>query len=80
MRPRFFIVDHLYRDNNIRYFITINHSNEIVNYLNMIAKWYISIKFQREQPLVWDGFKKQISFALIGEKENIKTALTDLLF
>ena len=73
-------VDPMYRDQNCKYFITVTHSNQIINYLNMIAKWYISRQFQNIQPLAWDGFKRLISIALVGERECIRKALNDIMF
>ena len=70
----------MYRDQNCKYFITVTHSNQIINYLNMIAKWYISRQFQNIQPLAWDGFKRLISIALVGERECIRKALNDIMF
>ena len=73
-------IDPLYRDNNCSYLITINHSSQVINYLNMVAKWYISKQFQQEQPLSWQGFKRFVHIALLGEKESIQSALKDTMF
>ena len=68
-------IDPTYRDQNCKYFITVNHSKQIINYLNMIAKLYISRQFQNEQPLAWDSFKRLIGLVMVGERECIKKAL-----
>ena len=73
-------IDPTYRGQNCKYLITVTHSNQIINYLNMIAKWYISRQFQNEQPLAWDSFKRLISLAMVGERECIKEALNNIMF
>ena len=73
-------IDPLYRDNNLAHFILLNHSTDIVNYLNLAAKWYISKQFQLEKPLIWQGFVRLVRLALTGEKQNIKSALRGTMF
>ena len=73
-------IDPSYRDNKCSYFLVINHSSQIINYLNMVAKWYISKQFHKEEPLSWQGFKRLIQIALHGEKESIKCALMGTMF
>ena len=68
-------IDPTYRDQNCKYFITVTHSNQIINYLNMIAKWYISRQFQNEQPLAWDSFKRLISLAWWGRESVLRKPL-----
>ena len=33
-----------------------NHENQIVNFVNLAAKWFISHKFQTNKDLIWDSF------------------------
>ena len=40
---------------------------------------HISRKFQNEQPLAWDSFKRLIGLAMVGERECIKKALNNIL-
>ena len=50
-----FITDNIFkdfRDTKRYYFITCNHVNSIVNYLNITAKWYMSKKIQTAKPLI----------------------------
>ena len=68
----------MYRDENCKFFITVTHSNKIINYINMIAKWYISRKFKNEQPLVWNSIKRLISLAM--ERECIEKALNNVMY
>ena len=73
-------IDPLYRDNTCSHLITINHSCDVINYLNMSAKWYISKQFQREEPLSWHCFRLHVQLALHGEKESIRAALQNAKF
>ena len=69
-----FITDNIFkdfRDTKRYYFITCNHVNSIVNYLNITAKWYMSKKFQTAKPLIWEEYIRYIRVALTGEKRNI---------
>ena len=68
-------IDPFYRDNKCSYFIAINHSSNIVNYLNMAAKWYISKQFHKEAPLSWQGFKRLVQIAVHGEKSVLNVRL-----
>ena len=38
-----------YKDTNGYYWITCNHPNNIINYLNLVAKWYLSRCYQTEK-------------------------------
>ena len=37
-------------------FITITHENKVVNYLNIIAKYYINKKFRKQKLLWWEEY------------------------
>ena len=66
-----FITDNIFkdfRDTTRYYFITCNHVNSVVNYLNITAKWYMSRKFQTAKPLIWEEYIRYIRVALTGEK------------
>ena len=72
-------VDIDFRDPKMFHFITCNHSNPIVNFVNLAAKWYISKNFQNSKPLIWDEFLRYIRFILAGEKQNVRVFLGDIL-
>ena len=69
-------LDHHYRDRNNYYFVTCHHANSIVNYVNMVSKWYISKQFQSQNTLDWLGFRRWVKLVIVGEKPPIKSALT----
>ena len=66
-----------YRDVNKYYFITCNHTDIIINYINMIAKWYLSNCFQYQQLPTWYNFIRRLKKALNGEKPSIVSAITE---
>ena len=45
-----------------------NHAIPLVNYINLIAKWFISRNFQQTKPLIWDEFVRYAKFALNSDK------------
>ena len=49
--------------------VTCYHSNPLINYLNITAKWYISNKFQNKKRLLWDEYIRFVIFALTGNGE-----------
>lgn len=55
-------VDPKYRDSKRIRYITCDHINKIINYLNTTAKWYISKQFQGGQPLLWEGYIKFVGW------------------
>ena len=64
-----------YRDINNYYLVTCYHSNPLINYLNITAKWYISKKIQNKKHLLWDKYIRFVKFALTGERRSIKVAV-----
>lgn len=58
---------------------TCGHTNAGVNFLNLVACWYIGRKFQWGKDFFWDEFIKFVNQFLIGEKTHIKECLADLL-
>ena len=70
-------IDRNYIDVNYFHFITCNHTNKIINYLNAVCKWYISRSFQYNNPISWLNFKRDLQKALCGEKSSIKTAINE---
>ena len=68
-----------YSDTDRVLFITCDHTNIIVNYLNMVSKWYLSRCFQNETPVSWHGLTRLIKKVLCGEKKNIKNKLFEIL-
>ena len=57
------------------YFITCSHQIQEVNFINMIAKWYMSKQFQFKNEVKWDLFLKHIGIFMVGEKSDIKRAI-----
>ena len=70
-------LDNQYRDPKNYHFLACNHDNKIINYMNMVSKWYISKQFQNQQILDWLGFKRWITIVLTGEKSYVINALKD---
>ena len=68
-----------YSDKDMRYFITCGHSNKIVNYINMVSKWYISRSFQSDTPILWSGFLRLTKKILLGEKKEINDKVLEIL-
>ena len=68
-----------YTDSFRYYFITCNHDNQIVNFVNLAAKWFISRQFQTNNDLVWDSFIKTMKMLLTGERREICTPLKPIL-
>ena len=67
--------DQDYSDATRYHFITCSHHMQEVNYINMIAKWYISKQYQFKKEVRWDLFLKHIGIFLVGEKVDIKRAI-----
>ena len=42
-------IDNTYTDPSKSLFNTCSHSNQIINYINLTAKWYISRQFQKKK-------------------------------
>ena len=72
-------VDLVYRDDNRFFLLTCFHSNDVVNFLNLSAKWYISRQFQTRQVLLWGGFLKHLRIFMLGEKACITRELNPIL-
>ena len=68
-------IDTDYRDPDRTYFITCSHENQVINFINLTAKWYISRQFQNKWSLIWDGYRKSVKMFLYGEKRAISTAM-----
>ena len=64
-------LDHQYRDPKNFHFLTFNHENKAINYINMVAKWYISKQFQNQLKLDWLGYKRFTKLVITGEKPHI---------
>jgi hypothetical protein len=42
-------IDHSYRDLNKKHYVICNHDNQSINYLILVAKWYLSLPCARPQ-------------------------------
>ncbi len=71
-------IDRTYVDPFKYYLITCMHENGQINFINAVAKWYISNRFHNKQSLIWDGFAKQVKMFLQGEKQTITQILRGL--
>ena len=69
--------DNGYSDHNFYYFITCNHENANINYLNLASKWYLSRCYQMEIPVAWSNFVNSLKNTLIGEKKVLREAILD---
>lgn len=72
-------IDLDYRDGNRFFFLTCSHENNIVNFVNLAAKWYISRQFQTRKVLLWGGFLKHLKIFMLGEKVEITRGLEPIL-
>ena len=68
-----------YTDDHMILHLTCYHANTTVNFLNLLANWYIGRKFQMGKPLFWDEFVKYLGQFLIGEKRQTKQALVNVV-
>ena len=71
-------LDHQYRDPKNFHFLTCNHENKTINYINMVAKWYISKQFQNQLKLDWLGYKRFTKLVITGEKPHITNILEEV--
>ena len=68
-----------YSDDNRYLFICCNHENDIINFLNMAGKWFVSRCFQKEETPTWIHFTRLVNKLLCGEKRVIKERLLECL-
>ena len=68
-----------YKDDDKFFFITCRHGNFLVNYLNLIGKWFISRCFQTGADLIWFNFEKCIKKMLCGDLEKISSPILTAL-
>ena len=61
-----------YQDESKFHFITCCHDNKVVNYLNLIAKWFISRCFQTGMELSWFNFLRNIKKLLCGDLKLLR--------
>ena len=71
--------DSTYTDNSRYHFLTCFHDNNIINFVNLAAKWYISRRFQTKTDLLWSGFLKHLKIFLLGERADIGRELGPVL-
>jgi hypothetical protein len=69
-------IDESYSDHDKLLHFTCNHTNKAVNYVNLVAKWFIGRQFQNHKPLYFDAFEKFVDQFLTGEKQSIKVVIT----
>ena len=72
-------IDQNYMDVGGYYRITLSHTDQRVNFINAVANWYISRKFQSKSPLIFAVFVKELRIFLLGEKSVIVHGLGSTL-
>ena len=60
-----------YRDDDKYYFITCQHENKLINYMNLIGKWFLSRCFQTGMEINWHNFVRIIKKMLCGDNKLI---------
>ena len=65
-------VDETYTDHHKILHFSCNHPNKAINFINLVANWYIGRQFQSNKPFYLDAFDKFIKQFLVGEKPSIK--------
>ena len=60
-------------------FIVCNHTSRIINYFNIVAKWYISKRFQAGEMPIWQGYIKLLKLTLTGDKIGPKSCIVSIL-
>ena len=61
-----------YRDPNKIIHFTCYNSNKGINFINLVANWYLGRQFQNKKQIYWDAFIKFKNQFLIGEKQAIR--------
>ena len=64
-----------YEDPNYYFFITCNHENNNINYLNLASKWYLSRCYQMEKPVSWPRFISSLENTMIGEAKSLRDTI-----
>ena len=70
-----FIVDNFdpgYQDNRNYFLVTCDTPNEVVNYIVLISKYYISRSYQMNTPISWNSFLRTLRKMLLGERATIR--------
>ena len=55
------------------------HDNSAVNYVNLVANWYVGRKTQYRKQLYWDEFIKNLKILLVGEKTVVALRMRQIL-
>ena len=61
-----------YRDPNKLIHFTCYSPNKAINFINLVANWYLGRQFQNKKQIYWDAFIKFKNQFLIGEKQAIR--------
>ena len=69
-------IDESYNDQQKVYHFTCNHPIKAVNFINLVANWFIGRQFQNHKPIFLDAFEKFIKYFLVGEKQSIRSCLS----
>ena len=81
-RLKNFIVVHIdsqYSDDNDIFFISCYHNNSLINYCNLVGKYYLGRSVQMGEIPLWSRFAKTVKRMLCGEKGRIKTVMDRIL-
>ena len=57
-----------YSSNRKIYRLICSHSCKTINFLNVVANWYVGRKVQHDKQLHWDEFNKYMNIFLEGER------------
>ena len=63
-------------DNHIH---ELNHENAAVNFMNLLANWYVGRKTQKHEGLFWDEFVKPLKVLLGGDMTAVVNILLNNL-
>ena len=55
-----------------------SHENSSVNYVNLVANWYVGRKTQYQKKLYWDEFLKYVRCLLVGEKTVVVSRMRQI--
>lgn len=72
-------LDNTYSDRLRYYLVTCYHDNHIINYLNMVIKWYISRRYQMSRDLEWSDFINYLKRQMIGDRTAVRSILIPLV-
>ena len=61
------------------YQLSVSHQNAAINYIYLVANWYVGRKFQYGKKLYWDEYYKYLKIMQIGEKAAVTVVFREIL-